>query len=62
MKFKMNNMEWKIEIISNDKMNTLCGSDLRETLTNHPYLNRLNTYSFVLTIYNISCIIQLEVR
>lgn len=33
MKFKMNNMEWRIEIISNDKMNTLCGSDLRETFT-----------------------------
>ena len=33
MKFKMNNMEWTIEVISNDKMNTLCSSDSSETFT-----------------------------
>lgn len=32
-KFKMNNKEWTIEVISNDKMNTLCGSNLTETFT-----------------------------
>ena len=33
MKFKMNNRNWEIKLISNAEMNILCGSDLRETFT-----------------------------